>query len=173
MNLIDVKDVNISKFGTVKKSESDPNLDVLDKQNVFLSSILVYANETNKKVGTAGLMSRNIADYGRTLGETPNYAPTDVDYQRDDIVDEIQNKTILIINEQKCNNFLKSVTETDSGTGTGTKYTDIYLNQECSSNFQENSENTLKVETLFLLNVYKITFNKNNVSTLSVFSLFS
>ena len=29
MNLIDVKNVNIEKFGTVKKSESDPNLDVL------------------------------------------------------------------------------------------------------------------------------------------------
>ena len=161
MNLIDVKNVDISKFGTVKESESDPNLYVLDKQNVFLSSILVYDNEVNKKVGKAGLMSRNEVSHGRTLGdgETPNYLPTNVVYQRDDIVDNIVDNYKLFIREQNCNNFLKSVTETESGTGTETVYTDIYLNQECSSSFQENSENTLKVSILYLLNQYLITFN--------------
>ena len=161
MNLIDVKDVNISKFGTVKKSESDPNLYVLDKQNVFLSSILVYDNEVNKKVKSAGLMSRNEKVITGGLGDGEvNYVPTNVELQRDDIVNKIENKTILTINEQNCNNFLKSVTENESGTET--LYTDVYLNQACSSSFQENSENMLRVDTLFLLNVYKITFNEGD-----------
>lgn len=169
MNLIDVTNVDISKFGTIKKSSSDPNLDVLDKQNVFLSSILVYDNEVNKKVGRAGLMSRNEVNHGRTLGdgETPVYAPTDVDYQRDDIVNKIENKTILTINEQNCNNFLKSVTETEGGTET--IYTDIYLNATCSSSFRENSKNTLRVSILYLLNEYTITFNgEENMGNLRI-----
>lgn len=168
MNLIDVKDVSIEKFGTITGSGNQVKI---DKQNVFLSSILVYANETNKKVGTAGLMSRNVMSYGRTLGdgETPNYAPTDVDYQRDDIVDSIVDNYKLFIKKQNCNNFLKSVTETDSGTGTVIKYTDVYLNQACSSSFQENSENTLRVSILYLLNEYTITFNgEENMGNLRI-----
>lgn len=170
MNLIDVKDVNISKFGTIKKSDSDPNLYVLDKQNVFLSSILVYDNEVNKKVKSAGLMSRNEQVITGGLGEGEvNYAPTDVDYQRDDIVDSIVDNYKLFIKKQNCNNFLKSVTETDSGTGTVIKYTDVYLNQACSSSFQENSENTLRVSILYLLNEYTITFNgEENMGNLRI-----
>ena len=168
MNLIDDKNVDISKFGTVKKSDLDPNLDVLDKQNVFLSSILVYDNEVNKKVKSAGLMSRNEQVITGGLGDGEvNYAPTNVDLQRDDIVNKIENKTILTINEQNCNNFLKSVTKNESGTET--IYTDIYLNQECSSSFQENSKNTLRVSILYLLNEYTITFNeKENMGKLRI-----
>lgn len=154
MNLISIEEVNISKFGTVK--DSDPN--VLDKQNVFLSSILVYDNQVNLKVSNAGLMSRNVASHGKTLGdgETPNYLPTNVVYQRDDIIDEID-KYNLVIREQNCNNFLKSITETESGTEI--TYTDVYLNQDCSSSFQESNINMLRVSKLFLLNEYRITFN--------------
>ena len=155
MNLIDVKDVNISKFGTVKDSDQNK----LDKQNVFLSSILVYDNQVNLKVRNAGLMSRNVANHGKILsdGETPNYLLTNVVYQRDDIVNEIVDNYELVIEEQNCNNFLKSVTVTESGIET--IYTDIYLNETCSSSFQENSENTLRVSRLYLLNKYRITFN--------------
>ena len=154
MNLIDVENVDLSKFGTTTGSGNQVKI---DKQNVFLSSILVYSNEVNKKVKSAGLMSRNVAGYGRTLsGEPPVYLSTNVDLQRDDIVDRIYEYE-LIIKEQNCNNFLKSVTENESGTET--IYTDVYLNATCSSSFQENSENMLRVSNLLLLNEYTITFN--------------
>ena len=157
MNLIDVQGVDIIKFG-----ESVTEDDKIVGQNVFLSSILVYDNEINLgRLSRANLMSRNVTSHGRTLGEgeSPDYAPTNVVYQRDDIVYTIVNEE-LRIKEQNCNNFLKSVTEIENGVET--VYTDIYLNQECSSGFKENESNELHIGKLFLINQYEVTFNGSN-----------
>ena len=162
MNLIDIKDVDLSKFGTTTGSGNQVKI---DKQNVFLSSILVYDNEVNKKVGSAGLMSRNEQVITGGLGDGEvNYAPTNVELQRDDLVLSANNAGVntenyrleLKLEDQITNKFLKSVTKSRI------TYTDVYLNATVSNQFVSCDKNCpvqLFMNIFKLLNQYELTFN--------------
>lgn len=172
MNLIDVEDVDIEKFGTIKD-------DKIDKQNVFLSSILVYNSISNKsKFSEAKLMSRNSVDLTRELGdgETPNYSPTKINYGRSDLVYNIYNndsKTWFELNNLDDNNFLITVTEN------GKNYTDVYLNRDLTNRKNDMSYKfrtlatkyetaVLNMRAMRLCNKNIITFNYDDESETSI-----
>lgn len=162
MNLISITnpdDIIINKFGNTVNN--------VFKQNVFLSEIIAFRNNTIKeKFDNAHLMSRNEQVITGGLGDGEvNYAPSNIRYGNERLVNRVnpdgsRRGIQFMIDYQDTNNFIDSTEEN------GTKYVELFLNSNLSATLIDyltyKNFGELSVSTLRLSNTHLVTYDGKN-----------